>query len=122
MLADKAFPSWKANERLKMARNQFINGVISSSIQLKLMQERPNTFDGAITLACQLESIESAQRMLQTAKLVGTPSKDTTRGINAATASGNSGSYQELATQVTSLMQRFDSLLKQEHQTKSREG
>ena len=102
-----------------MARNQFINGVISSSIQLKLMQERPNTFDGAVTLACQLESIErSAQRMLQTAKQVGTPSEDTTRGINAASASGNSGSYQELAAQVTSLTQRLDSLLKQEHQTK----
>ena len=85
MLADKAFPSWKAIERREMARNQFINGVISSSIQL-LMQERPNTFDGAVTLACQLESIESAQRMLQTAKQVGTPSEDTTRGINAATA------------------------------------
>ena len=113
MLADKAFPSWKANERLEMARNQFFNGVISSSIQLKLIQERPNTFDGAVTLACQLESIESAQRMLQTAKLVGTPSEDTTRGINAATASGNSESYQELAAQVTSLTQRLDSLLKQ---------
>ena len=119
MLADKAFPSWKANERLEMARNHFINGVISSSIQLKLMQERPNTFDGAVTLACQLESIESAQRMLQTAKQVGTPSEDTTRGINAAMASGNSGSYQELAAQVTSLTQRLDSLLKQEHQTKN---
>ena len=118
MLADKAFPSWKANERLEMACNQFINGVISSSIQLKLMQERPNTFGGAVTLACQLESIESAQGMLQTAKQVGTPSEDTTRGINAATASGNSRSYQELATQVTSLTQWLDSLLKQEHQTK----
>eukprot|EP00731_Ephydatia_muelleri_P023225 Em0015g808a len=117
MLADKAFPLWKANERLEMARNQFINGVVSSSIQLKLMQERPDTFDGAVTLACQLESIESAQRMLQTAKQVGTPSEDTTRGINAATASGNS-SYQELAAQVTSLTQRLDSLLKPEHRTK----
>ena len=123
MLADKAFPSWKANERLEMARNQFINGVVSSSIQLKLMQERSNTFDGAVTLACQLESIESAQRMLQTAKQVGIPSEDTTRGINAATASGNS-SYQELSAQVTSLTQRLDSLLKQEHQTMqiTREG
>ena len=37
MLADKAFPSWKANNRLEMARNQFINGVLSSFIQLKLM-------------------------------------------------------------------------------------
>ena len=118
MFADKAFPSWKANERLKMARNQFINGVISSSIQLKLVQERPNTFDGAVTLGCQLESIESAQHMLQTVKQVGTPSDDITRGINAATANGNSGSYQELAAQVTSLTQQLDRLLEQEHQTK----
>ena len=61
MLADKAFPSWKAKERLEMARNQFINSVVSSSIQ-------PDTSDNAVTLAYQLESIESAQRTLQTAK------------------------------------------------------
>ena len=72
--------------------------------------------DNAVTLACQLESIESAQRTLQTAKQMAIPSEDTSGGTNAATASGKS--YQELAAQVTSLMQRLDSLLKKEHDSK----
>ena len=82
ILADKAFQSWKANERLVTILLMVVYHYdrISSSIQLNLtcMQERPNTFDGAVTLACQLESMESAQRMLQTAKHVETPSEDTT--------------------------------------------
>ena len=61
MLADKAYPSWPPKERLEMARNQFINGVLSSSIQLKLMKEQPETLDSGVALACQLESIEAAQ-------------------------------------------------------------
>ena len=51
MLADKAFPSWKA----KWPVISLINGVASSSIQLKLMQGRPDTLDNAVTLACQLD-------------------------------------------------------------------
>ena len=57
MSADKAFHTWKAKERLEMARNQFISGVAYSSIQLKLMQERSDTLDNSETLACQLELI-----------------------------------------------------------------
>ena len=72
--------------------------------------------DNAVTLACQLETIESVQRTLQTAKQMAIPSEDTSGGTNAATASGRS--CQELAAQVTSLMQRLDSLLKKEHDSK----
>ena len=47
MLADRAFPSWQPEDRLEMARNQFINGVLSSTIQLKLLQEQPQTLDAS---------------------------------------------------------------------------
>ena len=49
------------------------------------MQERPDTLDNVVTLACQLELIESAQRTLQTAKQVAVPTEDTSGGTNAAT-------------------------------------
>ena len=45
ILRDRAFPSWQPKDRLEMARNQFINGVLSSTIQLKLLQEQPQTLD-----------------------------------------------------------------------------
>ena len=61
MLADRAFPSWQPNDRLEMARNQFINGVHSSTIQLTFLQEQPQTLDDAVTLATQLEAVELAQ-------------------------------------------------------------
>ena len=50
--------------------------------------------------------------MLQTAKQVGTPSEDTTRGSNAAAASGNSTSCQELAAQDI-----IDAVVRQSAQT-----
>ena len=54
MLADRAFPSWQPEDRLEMARNQFMNGVLSSTIQLKLLQEQPQTLGDVVTLATQL--------------------------------------------------------------------
>ena len=60
MLVDKAYPSWAAEERLELVRNQFIHGILSSSIQLKLLQEQVDTLEAATELACRLESVESA--------------------------------------------------------------
>ena len=68
MLVDKAYPSWAAEERLELVRNQFIHGILSSSIQLKLLQEQVDTLEAAIELACRLESVESALNSFQTAK------------------------------------------------------
>ena len=45
MLADKAYPDWEPKQRLEMARNQFIQGVASASIQLVLMREKPKTVE-----------------------------------------------------------------------------
>ena len=54
MMADKAFPKWSTDQRLELVRDQFIQGVQSSSTQLRLM---PKTVEEAVTLATQLEAI-----------------------------------------------------------------
>ena len=64
-LADKAYPQWSGEQRLEVVRHQFIQGLRSSSMQLKLMQENPESLDEAVRLACQWETIEAAQRTFQ---------------------------------------------------------
>ena len=64
-LADKAYPQWNGEQRLEVVRRQFIQGLRSSSMQLKLMRENPESLDEAVRLACQWEMIEAAQRTLQ---------------------------------------------------------
>ena len=52
--------------KLEMARN---HGVYLSTIQLKLLQEQPQTLDDVVTLATQLlEAVELVQRSLQATK------------------------------------------------------
>ena len=43
MMADKAYPKWSTDQRLELVRDQFIQGVQSSSTQLRLMKEMPKT-------------------------------------------------------------------------------
>ena len=40
-MADKAFPAWPAEQLQDLLRNQSIQGVLSSSVQLALMKEEP---------------------------------------------------------------------------------
>ena len=47
MLADKSFPSWIAAQRLQLVQDQFIRGVSSSSTQLTLMKENPDTIEAS---------------------------------------------------------------------------
>ena len=63
-LADKAYPQWSTQQRQEMVRNHFIQGVRSSSVQLKLMREMPATLAGALQLATQQETVETAQKRL----------------------------------------------------------
>ena len=65
MLADKAYPSWSAERRLEMAREQFIHGVISSSVQMRLLRKQPESLEAALALASQWESVERAQQSLR---------------------------------------------------------
>ncbi len=62
LFANKALPSWTPKQRLEMARNQFVQGIKSSSAQLKLLQENPETFEGAVELARQVDTVEAAQK------------------------------------------------------------
>ena len=113
MLVDKAYPSWAAEERLELVRNQFIHGILSSSIQLKLLQEQVDTLEAAIELACRLESVESALKSFQTVKTAAgvTTTLDCSEGAGAGPHT-DSGSYQELVAQVKSLSQQLDTFRK----------
>ena len=45
-------------------RNQFIQGVRSPSIQLRLMKDVPATLNDALRIASQQETVETAQKRL----------------------------------------------------------
>ena len=65
MLTDRAYPGWEPKQRLEMARNHFVQGVRSPTIQLALMKEKPVSFEKALELAQAQEAVEAAQRRLQ---------------------------------------------------------
>ena len=77
MLADKAYPSWTVEQRTEILRNHFVQGISSPSVQLRLMREMPATFDDALQVAVQLQSVETAQKRLY---------KDVHRGETTAMA------------------------------------
>ena len=78
MMADKAFPSWPAAQRQELLRNQFIQGVRSSTVQLHAAHERsPKTQDDALKLACR---VESAQKQLHRLKHSEAASATETKG------------------------------------------
>ena len=60
MLADKAYPSWSAERRLEMAREQFIHGVISPSVQMRLLRKQPESLEAALALASQWSWLNKA--------------------------------------------------------------
>ena len=68
VLADKAYPKWSGEQRQELTRNQFVQGIRSATTQLQLMREMPNTLTEALTRACQLETVESAQKRLHLEK------------------------------------------------------
>ena len=120
MLADRAFPSWQPEDRLEMARNQFINGVLSSTIQLKLLQEQPQTLDDVITLATQLEGVELAQRSLQATKLTAGVSDEVSYRNTAGEFGKASGDgYEELVAPVRSLSQQLGKLRADKEETRA---
>ena len=65
VLADRDYPKWSAEQRKELLRNQFVQGVRSSSVQLKLMKEMPATLENALTMANQIQTVEEAQKRLQ---------------------------------------------------------
>ena len=57
MLADKAYPTWIAEQHQEVVSNQFIQGV-----KFQVVREMPATLDQAQELARSLESVELAQK------------------------------------------------------------
>ncbi|KAL5510249.1 hypothetical protein EMCRGX_G005764 [Ephydatia muelleri] len=51
-LADKAYPNWPGEQLNELVRDQFIRGIRSSTVQLRLMRERPKF--GDVLLSCHL--------------------------------------------------------------------
>ena len=69
MLAGRAHSSWSDKQQLELARNQFIHGIRSSTIQLQLMHDMPATLDAALSAVQKLETVEAAQMRLHQGKL-----------------------------------------------------
>jgi Fe-S cluster assembly scaffold protein SufB len=65
VLADRPYPKWSLERKQEVLRNQFMQGVRSSSVQLQLMKGMPPTPEDALKLASQLEAVEEAQNRLQ---------------------------------------------------------
>ena len=57
MLADKAYPTWTAEQHQEVVSNQFIQGV-----KFQVVREMPATLDQAQELTDGLESVELAQK------------------------------------------------------------
>ena len=64
VLADKAYPEWKIEQRQILVRDQFIHGLHSPKIQLELMKETPTTVGETLELAQKQLSLEVAQKQL----------------------------------------------------------
>ena len=64
-LATKAYPELAVKTRLKVVRDQFIEGLRDEYIQERLLQEAPKDVNAALKLAKQLGSAKAAQRSLK---------------------------------------------------------
>eukprot|EP00731_Ephydatia_muelleri_P010468 Em0005g1054a len=106
VLADKGYPSWPPERRLEVARNQFIQGILSSTIQLKLLTDSPETLDDAVKLAYRLQTAELAQEHLKAEATI-----DDTRGGGSSCAIGRSdGQVHKLSQQIERLTEQLTKL------------
>ena len=123
VLADKAYPKWPADQIKEVLRNQFIHGIQSSSIQLKLMKEMPKNLDEALQLATQQESVKKAQKRLHKKKYYAeslsvdqrNDTDDSVLGVSAigtcsASQSQTDVLVQELSRQLQKLTQEVSQL------------
>eukprot|EP00731_Ephydatia_muelleri_P004974 Em0002g1150a len=88
VLADKAYPGWSNDQRLQLVRDQFVQGLRSSTVQLRLMKEMPDTLDEALKLAIQQESVEAAQKRLSSERGHGSSSLASSSIEDAAAENG----------------------------------
>lgn len=108
ILADKAYPSWSAEQQKEILKSQFIQGIRSSSVQLWLMREMPATMDEALSIANRQETVEMAQKRLHKEKhqmtetLAVADTSQEQQSANAIRCSKRS-EIEELTTQVRQL-------------------
>ena len=67
-LAEKAYPDLDGGQRERFVRNQFVQGLLSSTAQLLLLKEMPQSIDDALRLAKKQHTVEEAQRRLRQRK------------------------------------------------------
>ncbi|KAL5516401.1 hypothetical protein EMCRGX_G001711 [Ephydatia muelleri] len=114
MLADKAYPSWSAERRLEMAREQFIHGVISPSVQMRLLRKQPESLEAALDLASQWESVELAQQSLRGEKQGSGASLAVSGERDLVQGALRANTVEELALQVQQLSQEIRKLSSRE--------
>ena len=99
-----------------MAREQFIHGVISPSVQMRLLRKQPESLEAALALASQWESVELAQQSLRVdlekqgsgASLAVSGERDLVQGALRA------NTVEEFALQVQQLSQEISKLSSRE--------
>ena len=72
VLAGRAFPMWSNEQREMLTRNQFIQGILSPSVQVQLMKDMPKSVSDAVATARRLEAVE-ATRPINGGKREGMP-------------------------------------------------
>ena len=96
-------------------RDQFIRGIRSSTVQLRLMRERPKTLNEALQLAGQYQGVEESQKRLHGASAkvetmaVG-KEDDSESESEAVAATTNATRPSRLATQVEQLGKQIETL------------
>ena len=114
-LADKAYPNWPGEQLNELVRDQFIRGIRSSTVQLRLMRERPKTLNEALQLAGQYQGVEESQKRLHGASAkvetmaVG-KEDDSESESEAVAAITNAIRPSRLATQVEQLGKQIETL------------
>ena len=129
VLADKAYPMWSPEQQRDALRNQFIQGMQSSSVQLHLMREKPISLDAALEVAIQRENVEAAQKRLQKEKqksesLMVQGREEDSLETNALTGRGaqQPALLEDLAQQVRHLSEEVARLRTGKQPTESRSG
>ena len=105
-LVDKAYPKWNPEHRLEVARNQFIQGLESPSVQLILMKEMPKTLDVAVELAQHQCRIEAAQKQLCRPVVAPTKESEEESNVNALQLRDLSKQIAKLSDELACLKQQ----------------
>ena len=109
VLAGRAFPTWSNEQCEMLTHNQFIQGILSPSVQVQLMKDMPKSVNDAVATARRLEAVEAAHTQWQTGRNAEEP-------LAAAVTHGPAGledRLHRLTTQVERLVEEVTTLKKE---------